>query len=181
MSPAHEVALERIPQQSCKVRTRPEKSAGLPSETSAPPRRDHCGPNGPTWFPTGARPPIGLEPIVFKPIFSADFGYAGRATTRATLARINPRTDTSHQDAKNGRGMWPQYGVAPPPAQFPGTRAPLAMRQVRAHLSPTSGPAEARDFSGVYVLTEGPMQAYINPLGTPSAFRARWRACEAPH
>ena len=30
----------------------------------------------------------------------------------------DPRTDTSHQTAKNGRGMWPQYGASHETAQL---------------------------------------------------------------
>ena len=124
MSPAHEVALERIPQQSCKVRTRPEKSAGLPSEISAPPRRDHCGPNGPAWFSDRrlARRSA-LSQSSLSQSFQPSSGTPDGPRTHTTLAQMNPRTDTSHQDAKNGRGMWPQYGVTPPPAQFPVPRA----------------------------------------------------------
>ena len=162
MSPAHEVALERIPQQSCKVRTRPEKSGGLPSETSAPPRRDHCGPNGPTWFPTGARPPIGLEPIVFKPIFSADFGYAGRATTRATLARINPRTDTSHQAQRTAEECGRSTAWRHRPHSFPDLVRP-AMRQVRAHLGPCIGPSRSPRFFGRVCVDRGPDASLYKP------------------
>jgi hypothetical protein len=63
-----------------------------------------------------------------QPIASADFRVPPDGPRNATLAQIDPRTDTSHQNAKNGRGMWPQCGVTRPPHMFPAERVFPAYR-----------------------------------------------------
>jgi hypothetical protein len=60
-----------------------------------------------------------------------------------TLAQIDPRTDTSHQNAKNGRGMWPQCGVAGTPHTFPCWRGPVVEAMEKAPPRLQAGASEA--------------------------------------
>jgi hypothetical protein len=95
--------------------------------------------------------------------------------------RRYPRTDTSHQSAKNGRGMWPQCGVGGPSHTFrprPISQAPPGMSESLPYLQlslAVAAPDSFSEFVPAYVLTGRGREDYIHRYGAPSAFGAMTR------
>jgi len=113
------------------------------------------------------------------------------------LGADTPRTDTSHQNLKNGGGMWPQCGVTPTPHTIPrhwghSSRFDSCLARLYGHrghsdfrpASPRGRPDHRADRSrpgarggyfvvvtfGLRLLTAHPPQDYITPLRRASVF-----------
>ena len=93
-------------------------------------------------------------------------------TGRGTTAN-SPRSDTSHSNAKWGRGMWPQYGVGKP---FRPLLSPLYHLR-RSLLPDCTGKA---DFASAGELTFAKSGPYILRIRHAAA-SVRRRVFEAPH